>query len=127
MWGTWWEWDARMTSVLILFFLYLGYMALVNAFDDRSRGLKAGAVLVLVGIVNLPIIKFSVDWWNTLHQPASVSRLGAPALDPSMLAPLMVMALAFTCYFVTLSLLRTRADRKSTRLNSDRKSTRLNS
>src|SRR3546814_851842 len=114
MWGTWWEWDARMTSVLILFFLYLGYMALVNAFDDRSRGLKAGAVLVLVGIVNLPIIKFSVEWWNTLHQPTSVSRLGAPALDPSMLAPLLVMALAFTSYFVTLALL----DRKSTRLNS---------
>src|SRR3546814_19967508 len=95
MWGTWWEWDARMTSVLILFFLYLGYMALVNAFDDRSRGLKAGAVLVLVGIVNLPIIKFSVEWWHTLHQPASVSRLGAPALDPSLLPPLLVMALAF--------------------------------
>src|SRR3546814_9624993 len=98
MCGTWGEWDALMTSVLILFFLYLGYMALVNAFDDRSRGLKAGAVLVLVGIVNLTIIKFSVEWWNTLHQPASVSRLVAPALDPTMLAPLLVIALAFTSY-----------------------------
>jgi heme exporter protein C len=110
MWGTWWEWDARMTSVLILFFLYLGYIALVNAFDDENRGLKAGAVLLLVGVVNLPIIKFSVDWWNTLHQPASVSRLGAPTLASSMLAPLLVMALGFTCYYLTVALLRTRAE-----------------
>jgi heme exporter protein C len=110
MWGTWWVWDARLTSVLILFFLYLGYIALVNAFDDPARGLKAGAVLVLVGVVNLPIIKFSVDWWNTLHQPASVSRIGVPAIDPAMLAPLLVMAAAFTAYFVTLALLRTRAE-----------------
>jgi heme exporter protein C len=110
MWGTWWVWDARLTSVLILFFLYLGYIALVNAFDDPGRGLRAGAVLVLVGVVNLPIIKFSVDWWNTLHQPASVSRLGVPAIDPAMLAPLLVMAAAFTLYFVTIALLRTRAE-----------------
>ncbi|HTV90837.1 MAG TPA: heme ABC transporter permease CcmC, partial [Stellaceae bacterium] len=72
MWGAWWVWDARLTSVLVLFFLYLGYIALVNAFDDRSRGARAGSLLALVGVVNLPIIKFSVDWWNTLHQPASV-------------------------------------------------------
>lgn len=110
MWGTWWVWDARLTSVLILFFLYLGYMALVNAFDDPTRGLRAGAILVLVGVVNLPIIKFSVDWWNTLHQPASVSRIGAPALDPSMLTPLLVMALAFTAFFVMLALVRTRTE-----------------
>ncbi|MEE8270496.1 MAG: heme ABC transporter permease [Alphaproteobacteria bacterium] len=109
-WGTWWSWDARLTSVLILFFLYLGYIALVNAFDDPVRGLQAGAVLVLVGVVNLPIIKFSVDWWHTLHQQASVSRVGVPALDPTMLAPLLVMAAAFTAYFVTLALLRTRAE-----------------
>jgi len=82
MWGTWWVWDARLTSVLILFFLYLGYMALVNAFDDLARGAKAGAILVLVGVVNVPIIKFSVDWWNTLHQPASVVRMGGPSIDP---------------------------------------------
>lgn len=110
MWGTWWVWDARLTSVLILFFLYLGYMALVNAFDDPTRGLRAGAILVLVGVVNLPIIKFSVDWWNTLHQPASVSRIGAPALDPAMLTPLLVMALAFTAFFVMLALIRTRTE-----------------
>ncbi|MEO3432502.1 heme ABC transporter permease [Inquilinus sp. CAU 1745] len=110
MWGTWWVWDARLTSVLILFFLYLGYMALVNAFDDQTRGLRAGGILVLVGVVNLPIIKFSVDWWNTLHQPASVSRIGAPALDPSMLTPLLVMALAFTAFFVMLALVRTRTE-----------------
>ncbi len=110
MWGTWWVWDARLTSVLILFFLYLGYIALVNAFDDPGRGLKAGAILVLVGSVNIPIIKFSVDWWNTLHQPASVSRLDVPAIDPSILTPLLIMSAAFTAYFVTLALLRTRAE-----------------
>ena len=81
MWGAWWVWDARLTSVLVLFFLYLGYIALVNAFDDRGRGARAGALLALVGVVNLPIIKFSVDWWNTLHQPASVMRLGGPSID----------------------------------------------
>jgi heme exporter protein C len=110
MWGTWWVWDARLTSVLILFFLYLGYIALVNAFDDPGRGLKAGAILVLIGSVNVPIIKFSVDWWNTLHQPASVSRLDVPAIDPSILTPLLIMWAAFTAYFVTLALLRTRAE-----------------
>ena len=78
MWGTWWVWDARLTSVLVLFFLYLGYIALVHAFDDPTRGARAGAMLALVGVVNLPIIKFSVDWWNTLHQPASIFRLGGP-------------------------------------------------
>ncbi|MCB9949267.1 MAG: heme ABC transporter permease [Rhodospirillaceae bacterium] len=110
MWGTWWEWDARMTSVLILFFLYLGYLALVSAFDDPTRGLKAGAILALVGAVNLPVIKFSVEWWNTLHQPPSVSRLGTPAIDPSMLWPLLVMAAAFTAFFITLVLLNTRSE-----------------
>ena len=110
MWGTWWVWDARLTSVLILFFLYLGYIALVNAFDDPGRGLKAGAILVLIGSVNVPIIKFSVDWWNTLHQPASVSRLDVPAIDPSILTPLIIMWAAFAAYFVTLALLRTRAE-----------------
>ena len=110
MWGTWWVWDARLTSVLILFFLYLGYMALVNAFDDPTRGAKAGAILVLVGVVNVPIIKFSVDWWNTLHQPASVVRMGGPSIDPSMLWPLLMMGLAFTAYFVTVVLLRVRSE-----------------
>jgi heme exporter protein C len=110
MWGTWWVWDARLTSVLILFFLYLGYMALVNAFDDPTRGAKAGAILVLVGVVNVPIIKFSVDWWNTLHQPASVVRMGGPSIDPSMLWPLLIMGFAFTAYFVTVVLLRVRSE-----------------
>ena len=110
MWGTWWVWDARLTSVLILFFLYLGYMALLNAFDDPSRGARAGSLLLVVGAVNVPIIKFSVDWWNTLHQPASVSRLGGPTVAPSMLAPLLVMAVAFTVYYAFLIALRLRSE-----------------
>ena len=110
MWGTWWAWDARLTSMLILLFLYLGYMALVNAFDDPNRGSKAGAVLALAGSVNLPIIKFSVDWWNTLHQPASVSKLGMPSIDPAMLVPLLLMGLGFTTYFVTVLLIRVRTE-----------------
>jgi len=108
MWGAWWVWDARLTSVLVLFFLYLGYIALVNAFDDRSRGARAGALLALVGVVNLPIIKFSVDWWNTLHQPASVVRIGGPSIALSMLLPLLVMASVFTLLFLWLLLLRMR-------------------
>ena len=110
MWGTWWVWDARLTSVLILFFLYLGYIALVNAFDDPNRGTAAGNVLLLVGAVNIPVIKFSVDWWNTLHQPASITKLGAPTIDPAMLAPLLVMALGFTAYFIAVVLLRLRSE-----------------
>jgi heme exporter protein C len=108
MWGTWWAWDARMTSVLVLFFLYLGYIALVNAFDDMGRGGRAGSVLALVGVVNLPIIKFSVDWWNTLHQADSVFRMGGPTIDPTMLWPLMVMALSYLLLFKTLLLVRMR-------------------
>ncbi len=108
MWGTWWVWDARLTSVLVLFFLYLGYIALVNAFDDPTRGARAGSVLALVGVVNLPIIKFSVDWWNTLHQPASVLRFGGPSIALSMLVPLLVMALGFALLFAALLLVRMR-------------------
>jgi heme exporter protein C len=85
-------------------------MALVNAFDDPNRGSKAGAVLALAGSVNLPIIKFSVDWWNTLHQPASVSKLGMPSIDPAMLVPLLLMGLGFTTYFVTVLLIRVRTE-----------------
>jgi heme exporter protein C len=106
MWGTWWAWDARLTSMLILFFLYLGHIALLNAFDDPARGSKAAAVLAVAGFVNVPVIKFSVDWWNTLHQPASVSRLGMPAIDPRMLLPLALMAFGYTAFFVTLLLAR---------------------
>ncbi len=110
MWGTWWVWDARLTSVLVLFFLYLGYIALSEAFDDPSRGTRAASILALVGFVNVPIIKFSVDWWNTLHQPASVGRLGGPTIDASMLVPLLVMALAFTTYYLWLLLIRMRSE-----------------
>jgi heme exporter protein C len=110
MWGTFWVWDARLTSVLILLFLYLGYIALHDAFDDPSRGARAASILCLVGSVNLPIIKFSVEWWNTLHQPASILRPGGPAIDSSMLWPLFVMFLAFLCYFAAVHILRTRAE-----------------
>src|SRR6266568_3873487 len=104
MWGTYWVWDARLTSVLILFLMYLGVIALWRTVEDPSRAGRAAAILTLVGAINLPIIKFSVDWWNTLHQPASVFRMGGPAIDLSMLMPLAVMAFAFTLLFVTLHL-----------------------
>jgi heme exporter protein C len=104
MWGTYWVWDARLTSVLVLFLMYLGVIALWRTVDDPSRAGRAAAILTLVGAINLPIIKFSVDWWNTLHQPASVIRLGGPAIHPAILTPLLVMALAFFLLFVTLHL-----------------------
>jgi len=102
MWGTYWVWDARLTSVLILFLMYLGVIALWRTVEDPSRAARAAAILTLVGAINLPIIKFSVDWWNTLHQPASVIRFGGPSIYPTILVPLLVMALAFTLLFVTL-------------------------
>ena len=102
MWGTYWVWDARLTSVLILFLMYLGLMALWRTVDDPSRAGRAAAILTLVGAINLPIIKFSVDWWNTLHQPASVARLGGPTIHPAILIPLLWMAGAFFLLFVTL-------------------------
>src|ERR1700736_2339452 len=104
MWGTYWVWDARLTSVLVLFIMYLALIALWRTVDDPSRAGRAAAILTLVGAVNLPIIKFSVDWWNTLHQPASVFRLGGPTIATSILMPLAVMAIAFTLLFVTLHL-----------------------
>ena len=97
-------WDARLTSVLVLFLLYLGVLALYWTAEDPGRGARAAAILSLVGAINIPIIKFSVDWWNTLHQPASVFRLGGSTIDPSILRPLMLMAVAFTLLFVTLHL-----------------------
>ncbi len=108
-WGTWWVWDARLTSVLVLFFLYLGHIALINAFDDRERGARAGAILALVGVINLPIIKFSVTWWNTLHQPASISLFSAPKMYVGMLAPLFVSALGYTLLFAAIVVSRTRS------------------
>jgi len=104
MWGTYWVWDARLTSVLGLFLMYLGVMALWRTVDDPSRAGRAAAILTLVGAINLPIIKFSVDWWNTLHQPASVFRATGPTIDPSILTPLLVMALSFLLLFITLHL-----------------------
>jgi heme exporter protein C len=118
MWGTWWVWDARLTSVLVLFFLYLGHMALSHAFDDQSRGNRAASILALVGFINVPIIKFSVDWWSTLHQPASVIRLDGPTLHPSMLWPLLVMALGFKLYYVSLLLLRVKSELLAARLRA---------
>ncbi len=110
MWGTWWVWDARLTSVLILFFLYLGYIALWDAIDNPATASRAAAILALVGFVNVPIIKFSVDWWNTLHQPASVLKMGGPAIHPDMLVPLFLMFALFKCYFVTVLLWRMKAE-----------------
>ena len=110
MWGTYWVWDARLTSMLVLFLLYLGLIALWQAIEEPGRAGRAAAILALVGVVNIPIIKFSVDWWNTLHQPASIIRLGGPTIDPSMLWPLVVMALAFTLLFVLLHLVAMRAE-----------------
>jgi heme exporter protein C len=104
MWGTYWVWDARLTSVLVMFIMYLGLIALWRSVDDPGRAGRAAAVLTLVGAINLPIIKFSVDWWNTLHQPASVFRLGGSTIDKSILVPLFAMAIAFTLLFVTLHL-----------------------
>jgi heme exporter protein C len=110
MWGTWWVWDARLTSVFVLFLMYLGLIALTRALDDPSRSARAAAILTLVGVVNIPVIKFSVDWWNTLHQPASVFRLGGPTIDASMLTPLLVCAIGFTLLFFTLHLMAMRTE-----------------
>ena len=104
MWGTWWVWDARLTSVLVLFIMYLAVMALWHTVDDPGRAGRTAAILTLVGAVNLPVIHFSVVWWNTLHQPASVFRADGPSIDPSLLIPLAEMAVAFTLLFVTLHL-----------------------
>jgi heme exporter protein C len=104
MWGTYWVWDARLTSVLVLFLMYLGVIALWHTIEDPSRAARAAAVLTLVGAINLPIIKFSVDWWNTLHQPASVIRVGGSAIHPSILLPLVIMGVAFLLLFLTLHL-----------------------
>ncbi|MFQ5935755.1 MAG: heme ABC transporter permease [Acidiferrobacterales bacterium] len=108
MWGTWWAWDARLTSELILLFLYIGIMALEASIDEPRRAARATAVLALVGVVNIPIIHFSVEWWNTLHQPASVSKIDMPSIHLSMLIPLLLMVLAFQLYFVTIALMRMR-------------------
>ena len=109
MWGTYWVWDARLTSELILLFLFFGVMALRSAIDEPRRQGRAVALLTLVGVVNIPVIHFSVEWWNTLHQPASISKVGAPSIHLSMLIPLLLMALGFTLLYFYMALQRTRA------------------
>ena len=118
MWGTWWVWDARLTSMLVLFFLYLGYIALHAAFDDPAKGARAAAILALVGVVNVPIVKFSVDWWNTLHQPATISKIDAPSIDSSMVAPLLLMAAGFMAYYLTVLIPRVRAEIANRRIRN---------
>jgi len=108
MWGTWWVWDARLTSTLILFFLYLGFIALQAAIDDPRRADKAGAIVALVGVVNVPIIYFSVRWWNTLHQGASVSMTKSASMAQTMLWAMLLMALAFWMYAIAVALARVR-------------------
>lgn len=110
MWGTWWVWDARLTSELILLFLYMGYMGLRAAIDDPRNAARASAVLALVGVINIPIIHFSVEWWNTLHQGATVTKLDKPSMDTDMLIPLLIMALGFKLYYATVVLIRARVE-----------------
>jgi heme exporter protein C len=108
MWGTWWVWDARLTSQLILLFLYLGVMALAGAFADRQTGAKVSSLLALVGVINLPIIHFSVEWWNTLHQGATITKFEKPSIDPSMLWPLVLGLIGFGLLLAALTCLRLR-------------------
>ena len=110
MWGTWWVWDARLTSVAILFLLYLVIIFLKNAFTDINVGEKITAVLIIVGSINLPIIKFSVDWWNTLHQPASISKISSPSIDPSMITPLVIMTIALSLLGLVIGIVRIKAE-----------------
>ena len=118
MWGAWWVWDARLTSVLILFFLYIGYIVLVDSFDEPMQGLYSGSILALIGFVNVPIIKFSVDWWSTLHQPASVMKLSQPSIHASMLLPLLVMAAAYCACFIFILSIRVRSELLAYKLRS---------
>lgn len=116
IWGTWWAWDARLTSVLVLLFLYIGYMALYNAYDDTRRGARAAGILALLGSINIPIIKFSVDWWNTLHQGASIFRKGGVAIDASMLTPLLLMFLSYIFVFIVILILKIKTNILSRKL-----------
>ncbi|TCD15874.1 heme ABC transporter permease [Oricola cellulosilytica] len=121
MWGTWWVWDARLTSVFVLFLMYLGVIALQRAMDDPVKAARPVAILVLIGTVNIPIIKFSVEWWNTLHQPASVIRLDGPTIHPSLLWPLLVMAFGFTFLFFTMHMVAMRTEIRRRRIASMRR------
>ena len=122
MWGTWWEWDARMTSVLVLLIIYLGLIALSRAFDEPSEAAQPLAIMTLTGAPLLPIIKWSVDWWNTLHQPASVSRFDKPAMAPEFLYPLLIMALAYMALFFTLHLMSMRNEILGRRIRTMKRS-----
>ena len=106
MWGVWWVWDGRLTSMLVLFFFFIGYISLSNAFDRSERGARPAAILALVGCINLPIVKFSVDWWHTLHQPASIMRSGGISIDPAMLWPLLTLFFSFQIFFIIIVLTR---------------------
>jgi heme exporter protein C len=120
MWGTYWVWDARLTSVLVMFVMYLGVIALWRTVDDPATAGRASAILTLVGAVNLPIIKFSVDWWNTLHQASSVMRMDGPTMPASMLWPLLIMALAYNLLYAAILMMRMRAEIAERRLRSIR-------
>ena len=118
MWGTWWVWDARLTSVLILFIIYMGLIALSRAIEEPTTAARSLAIITLIGFINIPIIKFSVNWWNTLHQPASVSRLAKPSMDAVFLYPLFSMAIAYSLLFFTLHLMAMRNEILRRRLRS---------
>ena len=109
-WGVWWVWDARLTSMLLLFFLYLAYIFLWQAISNKDLASKISAALAMIGFINVPIIKFSVDWWNTLHQPASISKFSSPSIDESMLIPLFIMAFASLCFLITMFSVRLRIE-----------------
>jgi len=117
MWGTWWVWDARLTSVLILFFFYIGYIVFSKSFNDFSKGEKFSSILAIIGLVNLPVIKFSVYYWNTLHQPASISKFGSPSIHIDMLIPLLIMFFAFIFIFIHLLMIRLQLELNNRRLN----------
>ena len=109
-WGTWWVWDARLTSELILLFIYIGLMIIHNSYDDKSKSDRYASILALIGVVNLPIIKWSVDWWNTLHQPASISKFSSPSIDSSMMVPLFIMTFSIFCFFISILLIRIKGE-----------------
>ena len=117
MWGTWWVWDARLTSVLILFFFYIGYIIFSKSFNDFSKGEKFSSILSIIGLLNIPIIKFSVDYWNTLHQPASISKIGSPSIHVDMMIPLLIMTFAFVFIFIHLLIIRLQIELNDRRLN----------
>lgn len=123
MWGTYWEWDGRMTSVLVLLFLYIGYMALWQALEEEEKAGRAASILALVGVVNLPIIKFSVEWWNTLHQPASVMRADGPTMPAEMLTPLLIMGVAYQLYFLVVVLWRMKLEINNRKISVMRQAT----